>query len=849
MIPLRIEARNFGALKQVDVRLDNVNLAAVVGVNGIGKSTLFTIAPLFALFGEVKRNCSIDDMVKSGEQDCYVSLEFEHRDKVYRVTRTRSSKGRGKSTLELQRLLPDGQWGKLTGDTVRETDEKIRELLSLDAETFTASSMVLQGRANEFTNKPAGQRKLVLGQILGLSIYERLQEKSRENERTATNKIEKLKAKKLELDIRIGALPQIESDIKNTKKELEKVAADIVAGESELKEVENAVRDVEAKKIKFDEINAQVKTLDDEIFTKGVERSEQEKKLRQAITAISMEDEVLAKAEKHEQTKQQIVLLEVKEPQLNILANKRYTLADNIKTTQDKLLALQERIKKGVDLIASLEAFKKETEEYPALVKKLEELDVLAEKDAALKLRYTVAKNSFTDKSNAMHYKEDILNAEIKSLEVKVALLNDSNCIDPEKAACRFLADAVKAKARLTEAQEELKALDWSECQRLNKVVSDIKKEMDELNYNVSDHKTTKEKVKILATKAEKVAKLASSEELLNNLREQEQDLLQAIEQLNIKKNDADEKVAALSDELKRLPYLRNLLTYLEPWLKLKDELPVQKQNKENAQEKIAAITTEIADKTFRRSCLVVDSFEIEDEIKSLPVKQGLVRKLGDALQTLNTNRDSLNNRSGALKAKLEALEQDKLEQDKLNVELQSLAKELTRWQTLYKAFGRDGIPALIIENAVPELERIANEILGQMSKGEHSLRFETQRELKSKAGVSETLDIIVSDWAGERVYETFSGGEQLRIDFAIRFALAELLARRAGAKIEWLTVDEGLGSQDAEHRGLVLEAIKAVADRFKKTLVITHIEEAQAVFEQKILFEGKDHGVSVTVA
>lgn len=118
---------------------------------------------------------------------------------------------------------------------------------------------------------------------------------------------------------------------------------------------------------------------------------------------------------------------------------------------------------------------------------------------------------------------------------------------------------------------------------------------------------------------------------------------------------------------------------------------------------------------------------------------------------------------------------------------MEPLAKQLVRWQTLVKAFGRDGIPALIIENAVPELERISNDILEQMFGGKHYLRFETQRELKSRSGMTETLDIIAGDWAGERIYETFSGGEQLRIDFAIRFVLAELLARRAGTREDWV--------------------------------------------------------------
>lgn len=148
------------------------------------------------------------------------------------------------------------------------------------------------------------------------------------------------------------------------------------------------------------------------------------------------------------------------------------------------------------------------------------------------------------------------------------------------------------------------------------------------------------------------------------------------------------------------------------------------------------------------------------------------------------------------------------------------------------KAFSRDGIPALIIENAVPELERIANDILGQMSGGKNYLKFETQKELKSRSGMAETLDIIVGDWAGERIYETYSGGEQLRIDFAIRFALAELF-----------------GSQSDEFLPMVIDAVKQVANRFGVVLVISHVKAVQEAFEQKIFFKPEDESVEVLVA
>jgi exonuclease SbcC len=85
----------------------------------------------------------------------------------------------------------------------------------------------------------------------------------------------------------------------------------------------------------------------------------------------------------------------------------------------------------------------------------------------------------------------------------------------------------------------------------------------------------------------------------------------------------------------------------------------------------------------------------------------------------------------------------------------------------------------------------------------------------------------------------------ELRIDFAIRFALAELLARRAGAKVDWLTIDEGFGSQSDEFLPMVIEAVRNVASRFGMVLVISHVKAVQEAFEQKIFFRPTDENVA----
>ena len=143
----------------------------------------------------------------------------------------------------------------------------------------------------------------------------------------------------------------------------------------------------------------------------------------------------------------------------------------------------------------------------------------------------------------------------------------------------------------------------------------------------------------------------------------------------------------------------------------------------------------------------------------------------------------------------------------------------------------------MLIEQALPELEAQANEILLKLSDNTMSITFSTQREYKDKKrdDKRETLDIIISDGASTRDYETYSGGEAFRINFAIRLALSRVLSMRAGARLQTLVIDEGFGNQDARGRQLLIEAINMIQDDFEKILVITHIEELKDQFPNRV--------------
>jgi exonuclease SbcC len=153
----------------------------------------------------------------------------------------------------------------------------------------------------------------------------------------------------------------------------------------------------------------------------------------------------------------------------------------------------------------------------------------------------------------------------------------------------------------------------------------------------------------------------------------------------------------------------------------------------------------------------------------------------------------------------------------------------------------------MIIEAAVPEIEAEANRLLSRMTSGRMHVRFDTQRE--TKAGeVREALEIQIADELGTRPYENYSGGEQFRVNFAIRIALSKLLARRAGAQLQTLVVDEGFGTQDARSRQRLVEAINAVQDDFARVLVITHISELKDAFPTRIEVTKTPGGSTVEV-
>jgi exonuclease SbcC len=192
--------------------------------------------------------------------------------------------------------------------------------------------------------------------------------------------------------------------------------------------------------------------------------------------------------------------------------------------------------------------------------------------------------------------------------------------------------------------------------------------------------------------------------------------------------------------------------------------------------------------------------------------------------------------------AELETSKQDKAKF------LQEVLTEESIYKELAEAFSKKGIQALLIEQALPEIEIEANRLLAKMTDNRMSLRLESQRETK-KGDTLETLDIKIADELGTRNYEMYSGGEAFRIDLALRIALSMLLVRRAGASLPILIIDEGFGTQDSSAREKLIEAINSIQDDFEKIIVITHLEEMKDKFETLINVTKTANGSMISIS
>ncbi|HUG26992.1 MAG TPA: SbcC/MukB-like Walker B domain-containing protein, partial [Gemmatimonadales bacterium] len=121
-----------------------------------------------------------------------------------------------------------------------------------------------------------------------------------------------------------------------------------------------------------------------------------------------------------------------------------------------------------------------------------------------------------------------------------------------------------------------------------------------------------------------------------------------------------------------------------------------------------------------------------------------------------------------------------------------------------------------------PDLSDLASGFLRDLTSGRY-----TDLELDE-----DYVATIMDDGDAKTV---ISGGEEDVTSLALRLAISQMIAERAGQPLSLLVLDEIFGSLDEDRRAAVLELLRNLADRFPQVILITHIDSVRDGFDRVI--------------
>ena len=855
MIPQRLSVRNFLCYRENVPTLDfqGIHVACLCGQNGHGKSALLD-AVTWCLWGEA-RGKTQDDLISYGADECRVELEFLSRDTSYRVIRSRSRAGgrrrQGVSDLQFQVLGSDAAIA-ITGDHIRETQAKIEQTIGMDYDAFINSAFLLQGRADEFTNKTPADRKAVLSKILGLEAYDRIQERARQ-------RLDEGKSSSSEIE---GSLGRMRSDLENigdpaielaeVKMRLDDVNRQTEESRGRVEGLRAQVGELDSLRESLTELGVNITGIRSDIEQLESALSASQGRLRGYLDLIQEADPIRQGSERLILARNRLETLEEARGRYDQLGESKNQLQSSIDTSRTLLEAKIAQLIRRVHVELGPKAGA-ETELAGQLAQVQQRLNGLdQEKVQVAGLRDRLTKTS-TAIGEAQGTAERYL-VEGKELAAKLEFLEKSGGGEAVCPLCQtslghdgctalshtYTTD-IQAKRNLyRQNQQRLKQLETEKTdmerewgQRDQALTTSLREGQSKLQELESRIQESREAQKTLDEERKQV-QAAQSSLASGDFASAEQSELKAIEdqiQSLGYDDEARQQSYAETRELAHFEERQGQLTQAEA------SLPAEQESLARTQDILNRRRIDLEQAQERRTTG-------EQSISELPQLQTGLKAAESGLAELESTRQTTTARLGYLDGEVRRLQSLRREVSRDSARLAALKEDEGIYQELVTAFGRQGIQAMLIETVVPRLEEEANLLLGRMTDNRMQVKLETQRERRTGRGDPiETLEINVSDELGPRSYEMYSGGEAFRVNLSLRIALSKVLAQRMGAPLPTLFIDEGFGSQDAAGRERILDVISAIENDFDKIIVVTHLDDMKDVFPVRIEVQKGDDG------
>lgn len=860
--PVSIEVRNYRNYEEERFDFSDISFCTINGNNGAGKSSLFMDAIIDCLFEE-PREGDLTGWIRKDDSARSASIMFTFRigQKIYRVTRTRARSG--KATLNLAEFV-DNEWQDRSCEKFKDTQDEINKVLGMDSMTMKACAMIMQDQYGLFLEAKKEDRMAILGTLLGLGIYDEMENISADTARQLGGK---LRSTKQEIEIKqqsVFNLGDPQRDIDDKQIILDNL-------QSQKDEKEKIINQHKVTLSMYDEAQKHISSLKSDISGLKLKTDVANESILSYNNLVNDAQTVLDQKIIIESKINQLTELEEQEKTLSeksaIYSQLKSAKADLVKQEAEETQNIEDLCKKERSAVEEKQSYEMPDDEGHIRAQAAEydrynrDFKEMLEKQVA----HNLATNTYKDKCHLVESQKmniskitSNLDMEKSGLLRRTELLENSGCIDSEHAECRFLADAIDAKKQLASFDDRYKILE-KENQYLHELeikADDAKNNISASGYDEITLNMIKRQLELLKGAPEALKQMEERKAHISLIQSKIDSIEENIEQASQRADTVKAKISEIDVELeqnkdaydKRNEIILKIYE-LKPWREKEKELPLAEERKQNAVKRISELSADIADmkrqiadkETDLNSCIVADS-----GIDSI---RDLVRTLDNEVLRISKEIAELNMDLGAARQKQEQANQLKAEIAELEKTKNMLSGETAEYDILKSAFSQDGIPHQIIRAIIPKLTLTANSILGQMSGGKMGIEFQTERVMKSNSSKEVVaLDILIDEYGKSILpYLSKSGGEKVKASLSVILALSEIKSSSVGVQMGMLFIDEP-PFLDADGIQAYCDALEAIRNRYEnmKIMAITHDPTMKARFPQSIDIVKTEHGSKV---
>ena len=496
----------------------------ILGPNGSGKSNI-SDALCFVL-GRLSiksmRAAKASNLIFQGtkiaapSREASVEIVFDNSDKTFAID---------SSEINLKRIVRKNGQSLYKINDVTKTRQEILSLLAQAGIDPNGFNIILQGEIQNLVRMHTEERRKIIEEVSGISVYETRKEKSiKELERTEEklkevlailrertlylNNLEKerqqaLKFKKLQEEVKSFKASIIYQDLQSRKKQTEKVNEEIEKREKEIEKIKSSILNLETSIKIFEEKISFIN------FTIQKQTGLEQEKLNQEIANLRAELAGLN------------VKFENSEGKINSLARQKQELQELIRNNELSIKELQK--------------------ESPSLVKKQKEIE---------------SKKNELEKIEEQRKKFYMIKSELKSLRER--LQDKQNIFHSYKSESDFLLKQIDSLSL------ELfdKKSDSQKLSELKRILIEKKQTLEEINskeisiektINIDEHEAGKQK-----SLFDKVSKMDICPVCKSKITEQHIHDIKS--ETNQKMNSLDEEIKKFEKELNQIYEKRNLL-------------------------------------------------------------------------------------------------------------------------------------------------------------------------------------------------------------------------------------------------------------------------------------------------